>query len=331
MIDELSVSMMAAFGLDRILGDPRWLPHPVRLIGRVTVRLEPLLTRLFGRNRSSGTLLAAMVAGGAYFAVWGILNAAERFDHRLTLILTVYFLYSALAARDLDQESMKVFRSLQRGDRNAARKDLSMIVGRSTDQLNEREIVRGAVETIAEGTVDGILSPLFFAVLGGAPLAMAFKAANTLDSMTGHRDERYIRFGWASARLDDLLNLVPARVARFFYPVASLLCGLNAARCWSVSWRDGRKSPSPNAAISEAAVAGALGVQLGGVNIYQGKAEKRPHLGDALRDLEPRDIPRAVKWMYATSIIGLAFFTGIRAFILSMEPWRHLSWQALGT
>jgi adenosylcobinamide-phosphate synthase len=181
--------------------------------------------------------------------------------------------------------------------------------------MGEREIVRASIESVAEGAVDGVLAPLFFAILGGAPLAMAYKAANTLDSMVGYRSEEYLDFGWASARLDDLLNYIPARLSRLLYPAAALVCGMRAADSWRISLRDGRKSPSPNAAISEAALAGALGVQLGGVNIYRGVPEERPRIGDPNREPAPGDIPRAVLWMYATSAAGLIFFSGIRTLI----------------
>jgi adenosylcobinamide-phosphate synthase len=316
-MDELIFCAAGALGIDFFVGDPRWLPHPVRLIGTVAISFERFFSGLFGRNRFSGFLFTGVIVGGTFLAVWGILALAESLHHWLALGLTVYFLYTAFAARDLDKESRRVFRSLARGDLEAARKNLSMIVGRDTGTLNEREIVRGTVETIAEGTVDGVLSPLVFAILGGAPLALAYKAVNTLDSMVGYRNERYLDFGWASARLDDLLNFVPARLARLLYPAASLFCGLNASRCWAISMRDGRKSPSPNAAISEAALAGALGVQLGGVNFYQGEAETRPHLGDPLRELEPGDIRRAIRWMYTASALGFVLLASVRALVVT--------------
>lgn len=316
-MDELIFCAAGALAIDYFAGDPRWLPHPVRLFGAVAVSFERVFAGLLGRSRFSGFLFTGVIVGGTFFAVWGILALAEIIHHWLALSLTVYFLYTAFAARDLDEESHRVLRALVRGDVEAARKNLSIIVGRDTGTLNEQEIVRGTVETIAEGTVDGVLSPLLFALVGGAPLALAYKAVNTLDSMVGYRNERYLHFGWASAKLDDLLNFVPARLARLLYPLASLFCGLNAFRCWSISMRDGRKSPSPNAAISEAALAGALGVQLGGVNLYQGVAEARPYLGDPSRELEPDDIRRAIRWMYAASALGYVLLASMRAFAVT--------------
>jgi len=314
--DELLWCVLGAVVLDLLLGDPRWLPHPVRLIGRLAVGLEWLLVRILGRNTFSGILFTALLVGGSYAAVWALLRGAGRVDHRLELGVATVFLYTAIAARDLDVESTRVYRNLERGDLEASRKSLSMIVGRDTAHLGEREMTRAAVETVAESTVDGVVSPLFFALLGGAPLAIAFKAASTLDSMVGHRTPRYLRFGWASARLDDVLNFIPARLARFLFPVASLVCGLDAAGCWRIAWRDGAKSPSPNAGISEAALAGALGVRLGGVNTYDGIPEERPGQGEPRRDLERRDIRRSVAWMYASEVLALLAFGATRAGIL---------------
>jgi adenosylcobinamide-phosphate synthase len=323
--DELAFCVLGAIALDLVLGDPRWFPHPVRLMGWSARGLEWLLVRLLGRNRPAGMLFTLLIVGGSYASVRALLWAAERWDHRAALGLTTALLYTCFAARDLDVESTRVYRDLERGDLEASRRSLSMIVGRETSRLDEAEVTRAAVETVAENTVDGVISPLFFAILGGAPLAMAFKAASTLDSMVGHRTPRYLKFGWASARLDDLLNFIPARLARLFYPLSSLICGLSATNCWRIAWRDGQKSPSPNAGISEAAVAGALGVRLGGINFYEGMELCRPHLGDPLRPLDRRDIRRAVHLMYATEILMLAFLLGIRILFVTTQPWKHWS------
>ena len=324
MKDELVWCVLAAFIVDLLVGDPRWLPHPVRLIGRSAAGLEWLLTRALGRHRFSGILFTILIVGGSYAAIWGLILAADRVDHRLALGVSVFFLYTCFATKDLDVESTRVYRHLKRGDLETSRKSLSMIVGRDTARLDEPEITRAAVETVAENTVDGVVSPLFFAILGGAPAAMAFKAANTLDSMVGHRTERYLKFGWASARLDDVLNFIPARLARLFYPLASSLCGLSAINCWRIAWRDGLKTASPNAGISEAAVAGALGVQLGGLNYYEGVEHSHPYLGDPTRPLERRDIRRAVHLMYATAGLMLAFLLGMRI-LIKTQLWKLLS------
>ena len=318
-MDELIFWIAIALAIDLVAGDPRWMPHPVRLIGKAAVALEGALTRRFGRGRLPGACLTALVVGGAYLAAWAMLFTAGQIDGRLAAGLSVYFLYVSLAARDLDRHGSKVFRALKEKNIQDARRRLALIVGRDTAHLGEKEVVRATVESVAEGTVDGVLSPLFFAALGGPPLAIAYKAANTLDSMLGHRSEEYLKFGWAAARLDDALNFVPARLARLLYPAAAFVCGLSPAECWRISVRDGGKSPSPNAAISEAALAGALGIQVGGTNLYRGVPEARPHLGDMLREPEPGDIRRAVLWLYASTALGFVFFSGMRAFLLPIS------------
>lgn len=316
MIDPVTASILAAFALDLALGDPRWLPHPVRLIGLVARGLEAAFAGVLGRNRFSGALFTLAIVGGAAAGTWALIRAAAGVDPRLGVAASTYLLFTSFAARDLDRHATRVGRALDQGDLPLARERLSMIVGRDTAALEEREIVRGTVESVAESTLDGVVAPLFFAFLGGAPAAMAFKAASTLDSLVGHKTERYLRFGWASARLDDVLNWIPARIAQGLYPLASLLVGLRAAPTWRVAWNDGQKSPSPNAGISEAALAGALGVRLGGINTYDGVPEERPHLGDALRDLERADIHRSVAWMYASSVLALLVFGAGRAGVL---------------
>jgi len=321
MKDEVVLCVLAGFLVDLALGDPRWLPHPVRVIGKAAAILERVLVAILGRNRFSGTMFTLLIVGGSGAAVFGLERLADRYDHRLSLAVSIVFIYTAFAARDLDVESGRVYKDLRRGDLPAARKSLGMIVGRDTDTLDEREISRGAVESVAESTVDGVIAPLLFAILGGAPAAIAYKAASTLDSMVGHRTERYLYFGWASARLDDVLNYLPARLARLFFPVASALCGFSPARCWSIAWRDGGKSPSPNAGIPEAAMAGALGVRLGGVNFYDGRPEERPGIGDPTRPLEARDIRRAVGLMYATSVVMLVCFLAVRVVLVETHPW----------
>jgi adenosylcobinamide-phosphate synthase len=308
-----------AFALDLALGDPRWLPHPVRLIGFAATNLEKILVNCFGRNYLAGLLFTAVIVGGTWAAAAALVSGAALCDWRAGLVVEILLLYTALAARDLAVESSRVYRALDDGDLPAARSKLSMIVGRDTRHLDESEVVRATVETVAESSVDGVVAPLFFALIGGAPAALAFKAINTLDSMVGHRDDRYLRFGWASARLDDVANLIPARVARLVYPLASLICGHNALRTWQIAWRDGRNSPSPNAGIAEAAVAGALGVRLGGTNFYDGVACVRPYLGEPLVPLARDHIPAAIRLMYCVSVLTLLFGLGLR--MLAWHAW----------
>ncbi|HEV3344164.1 MAG TPA: adenosylcobinamide-phosphate synthase CbiB [Pirellulales bacterium] len=302
----------AAFALDLALGDPRWLPHPVRIIGRAATHLERILVFSLGRTYLAGLSFTVVIVGGTWVVTASLVAAATAWDWRAGIVAQTLLLYTTLAARDLDLESGRVYRALADHDLAAARRALSMIVGRDTQSLDETEVVRAAVETVAESSVDGVVAPIVFALVGGAPAAMAYKAINTLDSMVGHRDDRYARFGWASARLDDLANLVPARLARLLYPLASLACGYDALRTWRIAWRDGRKSHSPNAGIPEAAVAGALGVRLGGTNFYDGVANERPYLGESLVPLRRDHVPAAIRLMYCVSTLTLLLGLGLR-------------------
>lgn len=315
----LEVCVMAAFVLDLACGDPRWLPHPVRMIGRAATALEWLLERLAGRGYLVGVAFTLAIVGGTWTLATALVRMAAGWDWRAGLAVEIVLLYTALAARDLDVESRPVFGALAAGDLPAARRWLARIVGRDTARLDEPEVVRAAVETIAESTVDGVVAPLLFGLIGGAPAALAYKAINTLDSMVGHRDERYSRFGWASARLDDVANLLPARIVRFLFPVAAAICGRNAAAAWRIAWRDGHKSPSPNAGIPEAAMAGALGVRLGGTNYYDGAACQRLHLGDSLEPLDRRHIRAAIGLMYTVAALTLAL--GVAARLILREVW----------
>ena len=312
-------SVTAAFATDLLLGDPRWLPHPVRLIGKAAGGLEAGLTRLVGRGHLAGMVFTVALVAGTWAAAAALVSLAAACDPRLGLLVETLLVYTALAARDLDVESRRVCRDLNAGNLPQARLHLAAIVGRDTGRLDEPEIVRATVETVAENTVDGVVAPLLFAIIGGAPAALAYKAVNTLDSMVGHLDDRYRRFGWASARLDDAANYLPARLARLLFALAALACRLDAAGSWRICRRDGRKTASPNAGISEAAVAGALGVQLGGVNYYGGQPVAGPHLGDPLRPLERQQIPQAIRLMYVVSLLTLIVGLGIR--MLAWHAW----------
>jgi adenosylcobinamide-phosphate synthase len=305
MLDIVSIPLIAGFTLDLLIGDPPWLPHPVRLIGRLAVWAEPRCRRLLANEYLAGAVytlaMVAAMGGGVWLVIWGL----QRLHPVLAGLAMTYFMYAGLAVRDLAGEATAVWRRLEEGDIDRARQRLSRIVGRDTERLAAPEIVRATVETVAESTVDGILAPMFFAALGGAPGLWVYKAINTLDSMVGHREAPYTRFGWAAARLDDVANFVPARLGLFLFGVGTWVAGRDPGPCWRIGWRDGGKHPSPNAGIAEAAMAGALGIQLGGTNTYEGVESVRPHLGDPVRPLEIACIPQAIRIMHATSIAGL--------------------------
>ena len=239
-----------------------------------------------------------MAAGALYFAT--------RLHSYVGHALSVIILWTTLATKDLYVHSNQVYKPLTQGDLPNARKMLSRIVGRDTDKLGEAEIVRATVETIAENVVDGITAPLFYAFLFGAPGALAYKAASTLDSMVGYKNEKYKNFGWTSARFDDILNFIPARLTGILIPFIAFFLGFDGRNSWRVFWRDRKKHPSPNSAHVEAAFAGALNVRLGGVSTYSGVPSHKEYLGDANRPLEIDTIRRAQLLMFATSAMFLA-------------------------
>lgn len=244
-----------------------------------------------------------------------VIGEAERFAWWMGSALSIALASMTLAARDLWDHVRAVDNPLQDGDLPAARRTVAMIVGRDTAELSESEVARATVETVAESAADGVIAPLLYLAIGGAPLALAYKAVNTLDSMIGHRDERYADFGWASARLDDLINWIPARVAAMLLILgASLVTGqLERVRNgWRVFQRDGSLHPSPNSGRPEAAMAGILGVRLGGTNFYEGIAQDRPVLGAEGRSAEPRDITLAATIMVAASVLGVCLAAGMR-------------------
>lgn len=298
--------LLPAVALDLLLGDPHWMPHPVRWMGRTISALEKLLRRLVPKTqtgeRGAGILLALVMpllfGGGSALILWGL----DRLNPWLSWAVQLWFTYQLLAARSLQKESMAVYYPLKTHDLEGARRAVSRIVGRDTQALDETGVAKAAVETVAENTCDGVTAPLLFLCLGGLPAGMAYKAVSTLDSMVGYKNENYRFFGWASARLDDVLNFVPARLSGLLMCLgAAVLPGCSGRRAWRVFWRDRKKHASPNSAHTEAACAGALGVQLAGDASYFGKVVHKPTLGDPTRPVEPEDIPRACRLMYATA------------------------------
>jgi adenosylcobinamide-phosphate synthase len=295
--------ILAAVVLDLVLGDPRALPHPVMAIGRMISFLEPRLRRLFPDERLAGIALLVTTVGASYGCAALLLLAAFRISPDAAIVVGIYLSWVSLAARSLHVESGKVAQALERDDLPGARLALSYIVGRETAQLDETEIVRGAVETVAENTGDGVIAPLFYLMLGGPALAIAYKAVNTLDSMVGYKNERYLRFGWASARFDDLANYLPARLTGLLMVLAAPICALSGSGAWRIMRRDCRNHSSPNSGFPEAAAAGALGVRLGGVNRYFGALIEKPTIGDASLPLSLAAYGGVVKLMYCSEAL----------------------------
>jgi len=309
----IELQVVASLLVDLALGDPRWLPHPVRGIGRLAGGLEKLARRWLGDGRIAGLAAAVTVVAVAGGATWGAITLAGRWHPLAADAVAVGLIYTTIAARDLAAHSQAVFAALAAGDLPEARRRVGRIVGRDTDRLDVAGVVRAAVESVAESTVDGVTAPVFYALAAGPVGAMVYRAINTLDSMFGHQDPHYRDFGWAAARIDDLANYLPARLTAPLLCVAAGLLGQRPLRAIRVLVRDGRNHPSPNAGLVEAAVAGALGVQLGGRNLYDGLPLDRPTLGDPLVPLATRHIPAANALMFTTAALLLAIMLPLRA------------------
>ena len=297
--------LLAAVALDLAIGDPRWLPHPIRAFGRLVTWLERLYRATRIPLRVAGILFwltAVAIAAGTVAATMLYLPRPW---------IAVYWIFSLLALRDLDFEAALVVRELRRGDLDAARRMLARIVGRDTAALDEKEVLRATIETIAENLSDAVIAPLFYLALGGPVAMAAYKAVNTLDSMVGYRNERYREFGWASARLDDVANWIPARLTAALVWIGALILRYDLRRSVAVTFRDARLQPSPNSGYPEAAVAGAIGVRLGGLNYYHGVASRKPYLGDGGRPLDLAAYSKARRLLYASSLLMVALEAGV--------------------
>lgn len=289
---------VAAYLLDLLVGDPRWLPHPVRLMGWAIEAGEAALRKVFRSNL--GEFIAGMLLALVVVALSG---AAAAYLTKLSGALTVYLAFASLSTRDLIDEASRVGQFLSRGELEEARAQVGRIVGRDTDRLDQKEIIRAAVETLAESASDGIVAPMFYMAIGGAPAAMAYKAINTLDSMIGHDDSRYRYFGKFAARLDDVANLIPARLTALLIILAAIACRRDWRSAWQIWRRDARKHRSPNAGHPEAAMAGALGVQLGGINFYDGEPVYCEHMGEPNRELDLEALRGALAIVRVTSLL----------------------------
>lgn len=311
-LTELPWQIVLAFLLDLTIGDPRGIPHPVIIIGKGIDRAENYLRRLAEPLlglRVCGVILAMIIVGITYFATWGLLYLAWQWNQWLGFVVTVWLLSTTLAVKCLYQAAEEIYQLLFKGQLEMARQKVGWIVGRDTDRLDEPEIVRATVETVAENIVDGITAPLFYAFVGGLPLAMAYKAVNTLDSMVGYKNEKYMQFGWFSARLDDIANYIPARITGILLFAAAAVSGKDAGRAFRTWRRDAGEHPSPNSGIPESLVAGALGIRLGGLNFYGGRESFRAYMGEPLTKLERKHIRETTRIMFITSF--LAVLTGV--------------------
>ena len=308
------MALIAGYILDLLLGDPEWLYHPVRLIGKLISRLEKRLRAQSGNLRRSAVILTAVTVLATMAAAALVLSLLSLWG-RIPLFAGMTLLnWMGIAVTCMAKEARGVEKALERGLPDA-RKQVARIVGRDTQNLDEEEIVKATVETVAENTTDGVISPLFWALLGGPVLLWGFKAANTLDSMVGYMDEKYRDIGWSSAKLDDVMNWLPARLTALLMICAAFLTGLDGKNALRIVRRDHANHTSPNCAWSEAAAAGALHIQLGGTHEYFGKPVVKPTIGDADRPAEKTDVRKANRLLYVTSglmmiivaLIGLLF------------------------
>ena len=308
---------MCGFGVDLLLADPEWMPHPVVYMGKAISALEQALRARLPKTPQSellgGAVLAAALPAGTLLLSGSACALAKHLHPAAGFCLDALWCWQALALKGLSDESCKVYAELARGDLPAARKAVSRIVGRDTQSLTAEGVAKAAVETVAENFSDGVAAPLFYMLLGGAPLALAYKAVNTMDSMVGYKNDKYLYFGRAAAKLDDAANFLPSRLAAMVWIGAAGLTGGNIQRAWNIWRRDRRNHASPNSAQTESACAGALGVQLAGPASYFGKVYEKPTIGDALRPVGPEDIRRVNKTLYAAGMLALCMGAGLHA------------------
>ncbi|HJF93824.1 MAG TPA: adenosylcobinamide-phosphate synthase CbiB [Lachnoclostridium phocaeense] len=319
MVQSLAALIIGSI-LDFILGDPRGLWHPVQGIGWVISRLERILRRIFpsgktGERWAGGLLviLTLLISVGLPALLLLLLS----FIHPLlSFLLSCIFCWQMLAAKSLRVESMKVQEALEQEGLEAGRRAVSMIVGRDTRDLTEEGVIKAAVETVAENTSDGVTAPLFYMILAGPLGGIAYKAVNTMDSMVGYKNETYQYFGTCAARLDDAANFIPARLSALFMIAAAFLAGYDGKNAWRIFKRDRKKHKSPNAAHTEAVMAGALNVRLAGDAWYFGKLFKKPFIGDDIRPVERQDIARACRLEYATALLQLLVLGALKAAVI---------------
>ena len=306
------LTIFIAYILDLVFGDPRRYPHPVKIIGKAIRMLEKVLRKIFINEKLGGIILVLLIVAGTFCLTSLIVKLSAAVNFYLGVGISIFLIYTSLSVKDLKVESVEVYRALEKKDLETARKKLSLIVGRDTENLNEEEIIRATVETIAESIVDGIISPLFYALIGGPVLALTYKAINTLDSMVGYNNEKYKDFGWCSAKIDTIANFIPAILSIFLIPLASLFCPafsrISLFSSFRIIFRDGLKNGQISN-IPESAVAGALGIRLGGMNFYNSVAVTKPFLGDNCHPLDKEHIKKSIKIAHISS--GLFLTAGL--------------------
>ena len=305
--------MILGYIMDLVFGDPYWFPHPVRFIGKLISKTEKFI-RKHAKSEESlkywGILMWLVPVVTTALVTTFIVKIAS-FNKYVEIFVSAFIIYTTLSTKCLKDEATKIYKVLETGDIKKSRVQLSYIVGRDTTNLSQSEIIRATVETVAENTVDGTISPMFYGFLFGPVGAMTYKAINTLDSMVGYKNDKYLNLGCVSAKLDDVANFIPARLTAIFMPLGAFLCGMNGINSFKIAIRDRKNHKSPNCAFAEGAAAGAIGVQLGGTNIYFGQEVYKPTIGDKKRELENYDIVRMNKLMYATTANALLILSAL--------------------
>ena len=300
------IKIWIAYVLDLIFGDPQNVVHPVQVIGKIISAGEKVLLRKKYRFLA-GAVLNIFTVSITYTSMYLISKSVK--ISVFFMIIEIYLMYTIFSINSLAREGNRVYRILKEGDIEKARKDLSYLVSRDTETMDEKMIIRSTMETISENTVDGIVAPMFYMFLGGMPLAMTYKAINTLDSMVGYKNEKYMDFGKFSAKVDDAANFIPARITGILIVFASMILGYDYKNSLKIFLRDRKNHSSPNSAHSEASVAGALGVQFGGKVSYFGKEIDKPTIGDKTKEFELEDIRKNIRIMYVTSFLSLVIFS----------------------
>lgn len=323
-MDDITMALLIGFIIDCLVGDPHWLPHPVVLIGKLIAWLERVFRRLLPKTvageRTAGGLIWLVTVAVSSLVPWGILRVCSRISPWLTLGVQSIMCWQIIAPRALRDESMKVYRALKTGTLQDARRAVSMIVGRDTEQLDAAAVTRAAVETVAENASDGVIAPMLFLALGGAPLGFLYKAVNTMDSMLGYVEPPYKNVGCIPARMDDLFNFLPARLCAMLMLAVGGLLGMDVKNGWKIFRRDRYNHASPNSAQTESVCAGLLGLRLAGDASYHGVLHHKKFIGDPLREITPQDIPQSCRLMYATTVLMLLLCTLTRCVLWAILP-----------
>lgn len=316
------IELAIGFILDIIIGDPNNPLHPVRGIGYVASKFEKIFRSILKKYlKFAGLMTWIFTVALTFMIIFGIVNASKKFNIYFGIILEGILIYFCIASKGLKVEGYKVIKFLLTNDLDGARKQLSFIVGRDTASLDKEGIIKAVIETIAENMADGIIAPLFYGGIFGAPLAFAYKAVNTLDSMFGYKNDKYVDFGYFPAKLDDVFNYIPARITGILIVISSAILRYDYKNSFKIYQRDKYNHTSPNSAHPEAAIAGTLGVQLGGSNYYFGKLVEKPTIGDKLKKIDIKDVNKTAKVLYLSSFMGFIIALGFRELIIILCGW----------